>query len=157
MLQGLRELHASLDEAVWAINPRHDSLAQLVEFMSESAQRFLRCAPLTFHLEVAKGLPQTHLSASQRHNLLMAVKEALNNAVRHAAATSIRLRVDKFNGGVRISVEDDGCGLDESRVQAGDGLRNMGERLGRIGGKAKIRSQPGAGTEVVFELPLTPN
>ena len=155
MLQGLRELHASLDEAVWSINPRHDSLAQLVEFMSESAQRFLRCAPLTFHPEVAADLPQTHLSASQRHNLLMAVKEALNNAVRHAGATSIRLRVDRFDGGVRISVEDDGCGIEESRVHAGDGLRNMRERLDRTGGTVEIRSQPGAGTEVVFELPLS--
>jgi signal transduction histidine kinase len=112
---------------------------------------------VAFHLKVAEELPQIHLSASQRHNLLLAVKEALNNAVRHACATKLWLHVAKTNDGVSVAVRDDGCGMDTSRQGTGDGLRNMRERLAAIGGKAEIRSQPGQGTEVLFELPLDSN
>jgi signal transduction histidine kinase len=155
VVQGLRQLHASLDEAVWSINPHNDTLANLVEFLSEYAQRFVRNAPAVFHLEAAEDLPQAHLSASQRHNLLLAVKEALNNAVRHARATKIWLRVTRTDVGVRVAVRDDGCGVESSQQRVGNGLINIRERLGAIGGKAEIRSQPGDGTEVMFELPLS--
>lgn len=154
MLQGLRQLHGSLDEAVWSINPSNDSLAHLVEYMSEFAQRFVRNAPVAFHLEVAAELPPIHLTASQRHNLLLAVKEALNNAVRHAQASTIWLKIARADDRIRIEVVDDGCGMESSRQSTGDGLRNMPQRLAAIGGTAEIHSQPGKGTKIVFELPI---
>jgi signal transduction histidine kinase len=154
ILGELRQLHASLDEAVWSINPRHDSLVELVEFVSEFAGRFLRHAPVEFHLEVAKQMPDVELSSTLRHNFLLAVKEALNNAVRHARATTIRLRIGVENGQLCACVADDGRGMEEAAVSAGDGLRNLRARLEAIGGTTTVRSAPGAGTEVTFRLPL---
>jgi signal transduction histidine kinase len=156
ILGELRQLHASLDEAVWSINPRHDSLIELVEFVSEFAGRFLRHAPVEFHLEVAKQMPDVELSSTLRHNFLLAVKEALNNAVRHAGATTIRLRIGVEAGQLCACVADDGRGMDEAAVSAGDGLRNLRARLEAIGGTTTVRSSPGAGTEVTFRLPLPP-
>ena len=154
ILGELRQLHASLDEAVWSINPRHDSLVELVEFVSEFAGRFLRHAPVEFHLEAAKQMPDVELSSTLRHNFLLAVKEALNNAVRHARATTIRLRIGVADGQLFASVTDDGCGMNEAAVSSGDGLRNLRARLESIGGSTTFRSAPGAGTEVTFRLPL---
>jgi two-component system NarL family sensor kinase len=47
--------------------------------------------------------------------------------------------------------------MELNRQKSGDGLRNMRRRLAAVGGKAEIRSQPGQGTEVIFELPLDSN
>ena len=156
ILGELRQLHASLDEAVWSINPRHDSLIELVEFVSEFAGRFLRHAPVEFHLEVAKQMPDVELSSTLRHNFLLAVKEALNNAVRHSRATTIWLRIGVENGQLCACVADDGRGMEEAAVSSGDGLRNLRARLETIGGTTTVRSAPGAGTEVTFRLPLPP-
>ncbi|MCW1921884.1 sensor histidine kinase [Luteolibacter arcticus] len=154
ILDGLRQLHASLDEAVWSINPRNDSLADLVDFISDFAQRFLQHAAVDFHLEVAGDLPPLVLSATQRHNLTLAVKEALNNAVRHAAATTIWLRFAVGDGRLSITVADNGRGMKEAPEKAGDGLQNMRSRLQSIGGSTEITSTLGGGTTVTFWLPL---
>lgn len=154
ILGELRQLHSSLDEAVWSINPRHDSLTDLVEFVSEFAERFLRHAPIEFHLEVAKEMPPVELSSTTRHNFLLAIKEALNNAVRHSGATTIRLRIGVEDAQLFACVADDGRGMDEAAVSAGDGLRNLRARLETIGGSTTVHSAPGEGTEVTFRLPL---
>lgn len=156
ILDGLRQLHASLDEAVWSINPRNDSLADLVDFVSDFAQRFLQHAAVDFHLEVAGDLPPLELSATRRHNVMLAVKEALNNAVRHAAASTIWLRFGIEDRRLGITVADDGRGMKEAAEKAGDGLQNMRSRLQSIGGSTEIKSTPGGGATVTFWLPLTP-
>ncbi|MBN8461067.1 MAG: sensor histidine kinase [Verrucomicrobia bacterium] len=155
IIDGLRRLHASLDEAVWSINPRNDSLADLLEFVSDSAQRFTQHAAVDFHLEVPGELPEAALSAGRRHNLVLAIKEALNNAVRHASATTIHLGFRYEAPDLRVTIADDGCGF-AGEIPPGscDGLRNMKTRLESIGGSADIRSTPGAGTVVDFRLPL---
>jgi signal transduction histidine kinase len=155
ILSGLRDLHASLDEAVWSINPRHDSLANLVEFASDSAQRFTQHAAVEFHLDVPGELPPVVLSASQRHNLLLAIKEALHNAVRHAAARTIRLGFRYEVPDLCVTITDNGCGFAiDDAGDSGDGLRNMKARLEAMGGSADIHTVPGEGTAVSFRLPL---
>lgn len=154
MVSELRDLHATLDEVVWSINPRHDSLTDLVDFVSESAERFTHNASVEFHLEVSRNLPPVTVSSVTRHNFVMAVKEALHNAVRHANAKTIRLifRVDE--GCLHARVVDDGCGMTDTGEGAGDGLRNMRARMATIGGSTEIHSAPGEGTQVIFRVPL---
>jgi signal transduction histidine kinase len=153
ILRGLRRLHESLDEVVWSTNPRNDSLDRLAGFIIDFARRFVGNSTAEFHAEVPEEFPAAALSTELRHNLLLAVKEALNNAVRHSSAANIRLGMVAENGRIRISITDDGSGMDVAAVQAGDGLRNMADRLRAVGGETRIRSTPGSGTEVVFELP----
>jgi two-component system NarL family sensor kinase len=93
--------------------------------------------------------------------LFRVAQEALTNAAKHAAAVHLRLSLSFEPGWVRLQISDDGAGFDEAAVQEhprqGIGLRNMRERLASIGGRLQIRSQPGAGTEVWAEVPLSLN
>jgi signal transduction histidine kinase len=79
--------------------------------------------------------------------------EAIQNAVRHAGAARIRVRLWEPEGCLRASVRDDGTGFDPSRDHAGTGLRNLRERLRPWDGRLAVRSSP-AGTEVQVEIPL---
>jgi len=151
----------TMDEIVWAVNPRHDRFDQLAMYLDAYAQEYLDASGLLSCVEFPGSLPRRPISAQVRHNLFLAFKEALNNLVRHAAARRVRICLTVQPGGFSLSVEDDGVGfsVDASaapRADAGNGLANMCARLTAMGGRCSVGSVPGRGTRVVFELPWEP-
>jgi signal transduction histidine kinase len=144
----------SLDEIVWAINPRHDSLESLANYLSQFAQQHLALAGMRCVLDVPMVLPAVPLSADVRHNLLLTTREALQNAVTHAAATVVRLTLKLEADGITIVIADNGKGFEPAQVGTkGNGLENMRCRLQAIGGRLEITSQPGQGTRVSLNVP----
>ena len=150
-----REAVKSLDEIVWAVNPRNDTLAHFVDYTGQFATAYLRDAGIRCLLDVPEHTPVREVPANVRHNLFLVVKEALQNIVKHARATEVWLRISTREQGLRIAVEDDGCGFDRPTEDAwADGLHNMRQRLTEIGGECQIQSHVGRGTVIVVELPL---
>jgi signal transduction histidine kinase len=94
------------------------------------------------------------VSGEVRHDLFLAVKEALNNAVRHGGATEIGFGVRLFDNRIEVSIRDNGSGFDPSRPSQGCGLSNLRSRLEILGGRCELNSSPGAGTTVSLLLPL---
>jgi signal transduction histidine kinase len=83
-------------------------------------------------------------------------QEALQNAGKHARATSVNLSLVSTDKRVRLCVEDNGAGFAVEAVRpAGFGLRGMRERAGLLGGTLEVRSAPGEGASVTLRLPLT--
>jgi signal transduction histidine kinase len=106
-------------------------------------------------LEIMPDLPAVPLGVQTRHNLFMAVKEALNNATKHSAAREIWLGVSLVNDQIVIIVADDGHGFDVAKFgSAGNGLQNLRKRLEEIGGACEIESRPGHGCRVRLFLPM---
>ena len=107
-----RELTRTMDEIVWAVNPRHDSLDGLVTYICQFAQEYLTLAGVQCRLDVPAHLPPNQLRADVRHNLFLAVKEVLHNIVKHAHA---QRRVAAPHRAARtrfqLSIEDDGQGF----------------------------------------------
>jgi len=81
-------------------------------------------------------------------------QEALRNAVRHSGARNVWISVAEKDGLLQLSVEDDGRGFDPA-AEGGLGLLGMQERVRSLSGKMFVNSQPGRGTSVKFELPIT--
>ena len=81
------------------------------------------------------------------------VHEAVHNAVKHARCSDIRIRLDSSESRIRLSVTDDGTGLDRSRPHQGMGLRIMSFRAQRIRGELSFEKNPPGGTRVILELP----
>jgi len=161
----VRELTRALDEIVWAVNPRHDTLDSLATYLGRFAQDFLAAAHVRCRLEMPMHLPHCPLTAETRHNLFLAFKEALHNAVKHARAPEVRVCLRTGADQFVLRVEDNGHGFDAGdvagrtaappdRPAAGNGLANMRQRLAEIGGRFELESAPGRGTTVVFVVPL---
>lgn len=143
----------ALDEIVWAINPKHDSMASLADYLSGTSQEFLAAAGIRLRLDVQRNLSAIPLSPEFRHALFLAVKESLNNVVRHSKATEVWLRFKVEAGRLRVVVEDNGRGFDPAAIPAGgDGLDNLRARLVSLGGTCRIVSRPGGGTAVELEV-----
>jgi signal transduction histidine kinase len=144
-----------LDEIVWAINPAHDSAEDLVGYLARFAQDYLTLARIRFRLDVPASLPDIVLTSSQRHQVFLAAKEAIHNAVKHGSATEIGVKVRVEEGSLVITVADDGCGFADTEQTAGSrGSASMRRRLEKLGGRFGRESRVGVGTAVTFTLPL---
>ena len=153
-----RQAVKSLDEIVWAVNPRNDTLAHFIDYTGQFAVDYLRLANIRCRLDLPEQVPLRELSTDVRHNLFLVVKEAINNTVKHARATELRLRIAVTDAKLEISLEDNGCGFNQPQETAGgDGLQNMRQRLAEIGGQCWIQGRPGAGAKVTIEFPWPPD
>ena len=99
------------------------------------------------------------LSSTHVECLEAAVRQALDNVVEHAQASRVAVFAETDNGFVVVSVRDDGLGFDydEERLRrAGKAgmLRSMKGRVEELGGRMRVHTAPGAGTEVEFRVPL---
>jgi len=150
-----RHMVTALDEIVWAMNPKHDSLESLGSYLCLYADRFLKLANITCRLKGTLDLPGTTLNPIHRHEFFLAFKEALTNVVRHSGATEVRLNIRIIGSRLRLSLADNGGGLGSVRPMPGmDGLANMRARVEKMGGRFAIASQAGRGTTLRFYLPL---
>ena len=150
-----REMAQSLDEIVWAVNPQHDTLEGLVEYFSQTADDFLEETNIRSSITLPSSLPGCTIPAEARHQLFLAFKEALNNAVRHAGASEIRIGFDINGSEFRVQICDNGNGFDpDSARPGGSGIKNMRQRLDVIGGRFEISSARGQGATVVMSIPV---
>jgi len=150
----VRNVIKSVDEIVWAINPRNDNLQYLVDYTVEFSVNFLHAAGIRPRVDLPERLPERPVSPEVRHNLFLVVKEALNNVVRHARASEAHFRLAATDEQLDIAIEDNGCGFERSADSvSADGLRNMRQRMEEIGGSCDIESRPGKGTKVSLSYP----
>jgi signal transduction histidine kinase/ligand-binding sensor domain-containing protein len=162
-----RDLTRAMEEVVWAVSPKHDSLDSLATYLGTFAQDFAAASQLRCRLDLPAGLSEQPLSSQVRHNLFLAFKEALHNVARHAAATEVRISLKVESQNFVLTVEDNGRGFRgdalptaappegrAARLLGGHGLPNMRSRLEEIGGDCEIQSQYGLGTLVRFVVPL---
>ena len=150
-----RRTVTSLDEIVWAVNPRNDTLASLASYFGAHAQRLLELASVSCGLEVGEDLPDYPLDPKFRQEFLLAFKEAITNVVRHAGATQVWLRIRVRDESLEVVVADNGRGLGTSASSPGaDGLANMRERLRLLNGVCEIATGPEGGTTVILRAPL---
>ena len=150
-----RQLTRTMEEIVWAQDPRHDSLDNMVSYICSFASDLLGVARIACRLDIPIELPGIPLEAEQRHELFLVFKEALNNIIKHSGASEVRISLRIEPDSIRLTVEDNGHGFDASALpeDKGNGLNNMRNRLQRSGGSVGIHSEPGKGTRVEIIQP----
>jgi ligand-binding sensor domain-containing protein/signal transduction histidine kinase len=160
-----RQLTRAMDEIVWAVDPQHDTLDGSMDYISAYAEDYLHSAGIRCRMDLPVTLPAARVEAELRYNLFLALKEALNNVVKHAHATEVWLRLRIGPKTFTLIVEDNGRGLPAAdgasslradRLAAGSGLVNLEKRLTAVAGRCEIHSQPGHGTRVEMTVALHP-
>ena len=157
-----RNVTRAMDEIVWAVNPKHDTLESLIYYLEKFALELLGTAGMRARLDMPAELPDWNPRSEVRHNLFLAFKEALNNAVRHSNADTVTIALEIDATCCRLTVADNGRGLEtpalggeraRDRIAGGHGVANMHERMERIGGRCEMTSGAGTGTIVVLSAP----
>ena len=145
----VRDVVRALDEVVWAVEPRNDTLSSFVDYLYNYAENYIESAGLRLRADIPMELPDLPVSSRVRHAAYLCVKEALNNLVKHSGARTAFVALSVSGENVKVSIGDDGKGFIGPR-SGGNGLANMRGRMARIGGTFEIGSRPGGGCEVVF-------
>jgi signal transduction histidine kinase len=165
-----RQTIRSFDQIVWSINPRNDTVQSLVQYLCNSAEDLMASTGIRCQLNAEGTFPELALNPQARWAVLMATKEALHNVIKHSGAIRVEVRIGFADGVLEVTVEDDGRGIEEvaaepstrlkpvhqqageSRAAHGNGLRNMRQRMGEVGGECRIGNQPDGGVQVVIRL-----
>ncbi|MFC1988365.1 histidine kinase [Chloroflexota bacterium] len=100
---------------------------------------------------------ENRLPSRTEITLFRIIQEATTNVVRHSGASMVNIKVSATDSRVIANIEDDGKGFDvEAAFQAPEswGLRGIRERVGAVGGQLSIKSRPGEGTRIRFQIPV---
>jgi two-component sensor histidine kinase len=137
-----RQIVTTMDDIVWSIDARNDTLGDLLDRMQDYATNVLSHRGIepqfTFEgLDTGKSLP-----LDVRQNLYLILKEAVNNAAKHSKGANLYIRFVKDSRGFELSIRDDGTGLPDAGRVGSHGLRNMSMRAERIGAALTFESTP---------------
>jgi signal transduction histidine kinase len=159
VLRSVREGLMKLGEDVHALSYRlHPSTLMdlgLREAMKSEGDRFSRVSALKLELDVDE-VPDA-VPPDVALCLFRIAQESLRNIDRHASASRAKIRLRRQDGGLQLTVHDNGMGFDAAKARkASLGLAGMRQRIGLLGGKLKIDSKPGLGTLISAWVPLAP-
>jgi len=161
-----RELLKTMDEIVWVVNPRNDTLDNLTSYLAHHAVEYFQNTAVACEMRLPQEVPHYALSSEMRHNLFLAFEEALNNVLKHSAATKVKVEMNASDREFELKVIDNGKGFETVAPPAakeqprggrgGNGLKNMRQRMTAAGGECLVLSRPGEGTAVMMRIPLNP-
>jgi two-component system, NarL family, sensor histidine kinase UhpB len=142
-----------MGDMVWSINPRNDSMGQVLIRMREFATEIFELKNMDYQFS-EKGTEHLILNADHRKNLFLIYKETINNAAKYSQATKIEINIQQQDHTLIMSIKDNGNGFDEQKVKAGNGLRNLRERAKEINASFELKSTVGVGTEINLKVPI---
>jgi signal transduction histidine kinase len=150
----LRECVDDLRLVIDSLEPVGHDLVSLLATMRYRLGKRLQIGGLKLEWDVQDLPPLAWLEPPDALHVLRLMQEALNNVLKHASASRVRMVTRHHGSYVEIRVEDDGAGFDLQTIQHGRGLKSQIKRAQRLGGKLRIDSTPGMGTRLSLRLPV---
>ncbi|MEH2411140.1 PAS domain S-box protein [Nostoc sp.] len=140
---------------VWSLHPDADEYRDLAGSLERSLTQLTLHTSLQTDVAIV-GTPQL-VPPDIGINLLRIGQEATTNTLRHAQAQTLQIELTFGVDAIALCIQDDGIGFDLSSAhdRGGFGLLGMQQRCDRLGGKFTLRSQPGQGTCILIQIPLT--
>jgi signal transduction histidine kinase/ligand-binding sensor domain-containing protein len=146
------EMAEKMNEIVWALNQRYDSVADLVSFCRSYASEFLQDKNIHFAF-FSNDVPDKMIQGESRRNIFLVIKEALHNLAKHSQATESRLIFHFSIDQVKVEIIDNGKGFSKESIRPfANGLENMKKRIENVGGNLIIESAPG--THIRISVPI---
>lgn len=150
-----RQLVDNMSDIVWVVNPKRDSLHDLVTRLKDSYNETLSSLGIKLIVKNLDRLKEIKLPMDYKQNLFLIMKEAINNSIKHSRCSNLIVDTSVRTNALEITITDDGIGMEEPYYNMGNGIYNMNERAKQIDGKIKIKSSKNEGTQVKFIGKLT--
>ena len=120
--------------------------------LKKQVGEFEAISQIPVHMEV-RGRGRS-ISVQVRAGIYRILHEALSNVLQHSGASEVQVELEVDSDSVRMSVKDNGVGFNMVEARSGFGLDNMRRRAEEMGGRFRIASEEGAGTDVGVHLPF---
>ncbi|HVU97632.1 MAG TPA: two-component regulator propeller domain-containing protein [Puia sp.] len=159
MLKEIRDNSLSLlekmDDIVWSINPRNDTLESLMLRVKRFAAQLFEARGIEYEIDIEPEIRRLRLLMDHRQNLYLIMKEAINNLVKYSDAARAHIRARYQRHHLVVEISDDGRGFPAEAMATGNGIINMQNRAGAMKADLAIRTAPGEGTTVTLSLKIT--
>ena len=145
------EMSEKMNEIVWALNQRYDSLGDLVSFSRAYAADYLqdKNMQLIFH---ADQIVDKKIHGEVRRNIFMVIKESLHNVIKHAEASVVTIEF-KEEEKLKVTIGDNGKGIDIYNIRPfANGIDNMKKRIESVGGQIQLLKD--GGTVIIMLVPV---
>jgi two-component sensor histidine kinase len=149
-----RESLDSMGDIVWAINPKRDTLRELLRRMRGFATDIFTNRNIEISFRFPDEGLELKLGPDLRRDVFLIFKEAVNNAVRHSECSKAEIELTIAGGSLVLIVSDDGKGFESAQLGEGNGLLSMRRRAESIKGKLDINSNVGDGTRIILRTPI---
>jgi len=147
-----RNLIDNMSDIVWLVNPKRDSLYDLILRLRDTYSELSSYTSISFRSENIKSLEKVSLSMEHRQHLYLIFKEAINNCITHSGCSEITLDASVRGKKLQMMLKDNGKGFSTNEISnGGNGLNNMRNRAATIGGTIDIYSRMDEGTTIQFE------
>lgn len=151
--QSANDVLNKMNAIIWSMNSQNDSLDNFISYVRAYAFEYFDGTAVQCSVSTPDKIPSQELTGDKRRNLFLAIKETLNNVLKHAQATAVRIDIRAAENSLLIEVADNGKGIDiQNTRRFGNGLKNIERRLQSIGGQFTIENKNG--TVSTFQLPL---
>jgi signal transduction histidine kinase len=144
----------NIGDIVWSMKTKREQ--GLTERIKNFVADVLGASAINYTIQIEDDIEGLVKNIEARKNILLIVKEAVNNAVKYSKASNVSISIKKLVGQVCVQVSDDGAGFDKKHpAKKGDGLSNMQKRTEESGGIYQITTSIGKGTTVAALFPIT--
>ncbi|MEX0769558.1 MAG: two-component regulator propeller domain-containing protein [Balneolaceae bacterium] len=148
-----RRIVSALDDIVWSIDARNDTIGDLTDRMQDHVNRLFSAANVQVDYNFSGLEMNESLPVQIKENLYLIFKEAINNIAKHSNADHIAISLQMSQNKFRLNVTDNGT-LRTDKRKSGQGLRNMNMRAKRIGANVDIEDEQGFQVTVEGSLHL---
>ncbi len=150
-----KDLAESLSEALWALDSKNDNLESLVDFLCGLAAQACHAASIQCRISAQDVDRSFEISGDFRNQFRLALKEGINNILKHSGASKVFLEIKHLNESFQVVLKDNGSGF-QNVNQKGYGLVSMNQRMKDLGGDFEVSTST-EGTHLRFSCPLAPN
>lgn len=147
----VNELYTGTKDILWSLNPKNDTLGELLIHIKEFGYEMFNDTPVTFEDETFIDDTSKRLSLEMSRNILMIFKEAINNTLKYSKADHVHFTAGTSQDVLEIQLKDNGSGFDPEAVKNGQGINNMKVRAARIKGSLSIYSDKN-GTTIALSV-----
>jgi signal transduction histidine kinase len=149
-----RQLVSNMSEIIWSLHPESKTLEQLLSHLREQLHKLLEFSGMDYKIILPDYTGDFVLTYEQRRNIMLFMKEMVNNAIKHGRAKKIEIVLSLNDNLLAGMVKDDGIGFEIELVKSGQGTANIKSRIYSLGGNVQFNSSPMSGTTISFQIPL---
>jgi signal transduction histidine kinase len=149
-----RELMTRIEDIIWSLKPNSLDKTTFKSRLQEYGLELLTGKDMRYTVEVDQGVDDLVKDPFLRKNILLIIKEAINNSAKYSQASLVVIDVQTDAAFLKIRIEDNGAGFDKETAGNGNGLGNMKKRCEDIGGAFSLHSSPGHGTRIEVSVPM---
>ncbi|MDN3677456.1 sensor histidine kinase [Flavobacterium paronense] len=145
-----------IGDIIWSMKPGKDEFMSISTRIKNFANDILGATTIEYEIKIDTSIDTIIKDISTRKNIVLIIKEAINNSVKYSKATKVQISLSIIENNIVLELKDNGIGFDTNQIK-GNGMTNMRKRVEELNGKFKVNSTINNGTTIKALIPLSLN